>query len=355
MNKAVEEATIPTGSGTLKIRADRINEEELLAAFPSAGIYHSPRWARVVLDAYGLSVLSLTAVRDGTTVGFLQLVLQKSLFWGKRLTSLPWFDASGILAVDDDVRKALLESASQLRNENRAKHVEIRQNEELPLDLPQREDKVTMLMDLPPDSQTLLKDFRYKTRNRVRKSLKQKMEFASGTDELLDEFYAIYFHTMRQLNSPPHSKRFFRCIIEHFPDESRLYVVRIAGRAVAAGFTLRDRRGAHVPWSGSDRRGDKKRLGNVRLYWGMLADACEDGMRSFDFGRSTRESGTWQFKKQWGAHEVPLHWYFILPDGQQLPELKPDAGMYRTLSKLWGRMPACMIRRLGPRIISRLA
>src|SRR5439155_74702 len=50
---------------------------------------------------------------------------------------------------------------------------------------------------------------------------------------------------------------------------------------------------------------------NMLLYWETLRMACMNGFRSFDFGRSSRHSGTYRFKVQWGAREEPLFWYTI--------------------------------------------
>src|SRR5207245_9031035 len=47
------------------------------------------------------------------------------------------------------------------------------------------------------------------------------------------------------------------------------------------------------------------------LYWETLKAACADGVGRFDFGRSSRNSGTYRFKVQWGAREEPLYWYTI--------------------------------------------
>ena len=50
---------------------------------------------------------------------------------------------------------------------------------------------------------------------------------------------------------------------------------------------------------------------NMLLYWETIRTACADGFARFDFGRSTRQSGTYRFKRQWGAQEEPLFWYRI--------------------------------------------
>jgi lipid II:glycine glycyltransferase (peptidoglycan interpeptide bridge formation enzyme) len=42
------------------------------------------------------------------------------------------------------------------------------------------------------------------------------------------------------------------------------------------------------------------------LYWTMIRDSIERGYKVFDFGRSTPNEGTYNFKKQWGAVEAPF-------------------------------------------------
>ena len=159
---------------------------------------------------------------------------------------------------------------------------------------------------------------------------------------------------MRDLGSPPHSRRFFRLIVEAFGDQVRLFVVRHGGTVVAASLTLRDAWGVHVPWSGSDRRFTT--LGANRfLYWSMLAWASDGGAKRFDFGRSTKDSGTYGFKREWGAEVVPLYWHYLLADGQDMPRLNPDSGKYRLLTKWWRRLPVGVARLLGPRLIGKLS
>ena len=91
------------------------------------------------------------------------------------------------------------------------------------------------------------------------------------------------------------------------------------------------------------------------LYWEMLADACRRGAPCFDFGRSTRDSGTYKFKTQWGAHEVPLYWQYLLAPGQDVPEVRPDSRKFRLMVAGWQRLPVWAARVIGPRIIAKVS
>jgi hypothetical protein len=57
------------------------------------------------------------------------------------------------------------------------------------------------------------------------------------------------------------------------------------------------------------------------LYWTKLEYACDNGNKTFDFGRSTPGEGTYRFKPQWGAKPQPLHWQYISLNDQPI-----DAG-----------------------------
>ena len=51
------------------------------------------------------------------------------------------------------------------------------------------------------------------------------------------------------------------------------------------------------------------------MYWHLLERAVERGQGTFDFGRSSPESNTYQFKKQWGAVPAPAEWQYYVRSG----------------------------------------
>jgi len=344
-----------TGAGIdVDVRGQADDWREYLDRSAGATLYHEPRWGRLMAVVYGNHPHCLTARRSGKVVGLLQLVEQKSVLFGHRLCSVPYFDAAGILADDDDARRVLIAEANSLRDRLKAAHVELRQRGPLGESIPMRTDKVTMWLELPSQADELWKGFKAQVRNQVRKAEKAGMTIHQGGAEFVREFHAVYVRNMRDLGSPPHSRRFFSRVIETFSDAARLFVVRRGRQAVAASLTLREALVHHVPWAGSDWR-FRRDCPNMLLYWSMLQEACRSGARRFDFGRSTRESGTLNFKKQWGAVEVPLYWHYLLPEGENLPELRPDSPKYRFMVAAWKKLPLWLARALGPRIIGKLS
>ena len=328
--------------------------DRFLAQHAGTTIYHSPRWGEVMRRAYGNRPFYLTAYCDGQITGILQLVAQKSVIFGYHLCSLPYFDASGILALDDRAAAALVDKARDLVKEQCAEWIELRHLRQVCESLPVRSDKVTMSLRLPENEDELWLQFKPKVRNQIRKAQQADLQVDQGGPELINEFYAVYCRNMRDLGSPPHSRRFFRLVSKSFPVESRLHVVRLEGKAIAGSFTLAEPKVLRVPWAGSDWR-SRGLNANMLLYWSMLAEGCRIRAECFDFGRSSVDSGTYRFKKQWGAKEVPLFWQFLPAEGKGLPNMNPDSAKYRRMVACWKKLPVWAARWIGPRIIGRLS
>ncbi len=104
------------------------------------------------------------------------------------------------------------------------------------------------------------------------------------------------------------------------------------------------------PWASSLRE-HRSLNPNMLLYWLMIRDAIARGYRVFDFGRSTRDEGTYQFKKQWGAADSPFFWEYALAEGRSLPDLGPKSSKFSAAVSAWQRLPLPIANALGPHIV----
>ena len=319
-----------------------------------AGIFHDGRWGQVMNRAYGNDAFYLLARRGAAVVGVLQLVRQKSLLLGSHLCSLPYMDGAGIVADDDDACGRLMTAARELMTRLRARWVELRQYESVCDETPDRLDKVTLIMPLPSTTEELWRQIPSKPRNQIRKAQKAGTLGQCGGGELLEEFYQVYRRTMRDLGSPAHSRRFFEEIVQTFSGQTRIFIQRDMQRPLAAALTLMDGKTLRVPWAGSDWRYRHLAV-NMLLYYDMMCDACQRGLTLMDFGRSTRGSGTYEFKARWGAQEHQLHWQYLLPPGQSMPALRADNPRFHLARSCWKHLPLNLASALGSRIIAKLS
>jgi FemAB-related protein (PEP-CTERM system-associated) len=327
--------------------------DEYTRAHREGGVYLRASWD-VVFGTYGLRLTRLAALREGQMVGALPLVWQKSWLFGRRLVSLPWFDTAGIVADDDEARDALLQGALKCAAQLGADVLELRQPQLVAGWPAPRGDKALFRLRLEADPAALWNRIGAKVRNQVRKGEKLGLTVQTGSADLVDEFYAIYSANMRDLGSPPHSRRFFEQVVDSFPEEARAHVVRYQGTGVGAALTLDNGGRLEVPWASSLRKYNSYCVNHV-MYWRLLEQACERGVEWFHFGRSSLDSGPYRFKKQWGAEALPLPWHpFQIRGVAQAQRTTHIDESYSLATRVWQRMPVSFCRLFGPWLIRKL-
>jgi len=336
----------------LEITTDATQPEwdRFVASRPSASGYHVWNWRRVFEEAFGHETIYLSAREDGEIVGVLPLVVFRSALFGRFAVSLPFVNYGGVCARDSEVADALVEHARGIAAGRRLSHVELRHATRLLPQLPARDHKVGMFLALERDAARAFELIDRKARNQVRKAEKSGLTARSGGRELLEAFYRVFAHNMRDLGTPVYSIRFFERVLSTFPDRSRVFLVDLGDVTVAGGIVLAHRDTLEVPWASSLRE-YRTQCPNNLLYWRIIEHAIASGFKTLDFGRSTPNEGTFQFKQQWGAVPRPLHWEYVLRDGAPLPNLSPSNPRFRKAIDLWTRLPLPITNWIGPHIV----
>ena len=326
---------------------------------PQASHFHQFGWRDVIHGTYGHRTYYLLATQGerADALGILPLVHFRSAIFGSSLVSLPFVDGGGVLAESSDAEDRLLSEAMGLARRIGAMSIDLRCEREIaacedprtPLSATKRSGKVRMLRTLPGSSAELAKTLKSKLRSQINRPLKEGCTCRIGGLELLEDFYKVFLINMRDLGSPVHSKDLIQHVLEVFPEHSRIFAVYHSGRPIAASLVIGFNGTLRNPWASSDRR-HAAMSPNMLLYSRMLEFACDQGYRSFDFGRSTPGEGTFKFKEQWGAVAAPLHWY-ILSTAGAAPELEASpAERFKLAARCWSRLPLAVTRVLGPRI-----
>ena len=329
----------------------------------NASAFHLFSWQHIIRAAYKQAAYYLMAVHPGVsraTLGVLPLVHLKNPLFGNSLISLPYVDASGILANNLEVERALLREAISLARRVGGKQLELRCERESPaceeICTAQSHpagtgpaQKVRMLLTLPGSFAELSGTFKSKLRSQINRPLREGCTSRIGGVDLLDDFYKVFLINMRDLGSPVHSKELMRHVLEAFPERSQIFVVYHAGKPIAASLAIGFNGVLRNPWASSDRR-YANMSPNMLLYSRMLEYACENGYQTFDFGRSTPGEGTYKFKEQWGAKPAPLRWYVISANGSATAAPESPSERFKFAARLWSKLPVPLTRVLGPRI-----
>ena len=326
--------------------------DEYVGRARDAGVYHRFGWARVIERSYGHAPRYLLARDEHGVRGVLPLVLFTGALGGRSLVSLPFLDEGGLCADDAEARTALWTAAQELATRERAGVVELRQGYPSGLPLASLGAKVSVMLDLAADPETMWKGLDAKVRNQVRKATNSGLTPAWCGVEGLDDFYAVFTHNMRDLGSPVHGRRFFAAILEEFAGDARLLLVRDGARVVAGGVVMTFRDTVLVPWASSLREWRNRCPSNL-LYWEVIRSACDKGLAWLDFGRSSRGGGTYKFKMQWGGQERPLPWQ--VHPGDKASVIHSDDPRYRWLIQAWQKLPVPIATVLGPILRKRLS
>lgn len=340
-----------TGSAGVEVRECTEAErwDGFVAARPDASGYHLWAWRWIFEDVFGHQGHYLVAERDAAVVGILPLVEFRSRIFGCFLVSLPFVNYGGVIAADADAGEALVAAAGRIARTRGARHVELRHRRRRFPALAPKQHKVAMLLPLPATADALWEELDRKVRNQVRKATKSGLTVAIGGAELVPEFYAVFARNMRDLGTPVYPSTLFTRVLETFPAQAHVVVVRHQGRAVAAGVTWRWRETVEVPWASSLREFNAMAPNNL-LYWTILEDAIRAGATVLDFGRSTPDEGTFHFKKQWGAEPEALCWEYDVAAGA-MPDQSPKNQKFQLAIRLWRRLPLPVANALGPRIV----
>ncbi len=316
----------------------------------NATVAHRIGFRDVIRKSLGHKPRYLIALDGSTVRGILPLFVVTTWWRAKYVVSIPWLDYGGPCADNREIAKALLDRAVGITKQEGASFLEFRSVGNYGIGMQERLDKASFVLKLENDPELLWNRFDAKLRNQIRKSQKSGLTAEIGGVEMLDDFYAIFSRNMRDLGTPVWGKALIRNVLQEFDQDAEIVLVRAHDAAVAGGLILTFKDRQYIP-AASSYRWSLKYCPNQALYWSVIKRACEKGYEYFDFGRSSWDSGTFGFKKQWGAPPEQLVWQYYLNKVREVPRISPENPKYRMAVRLWRKMPLWLANVVGPRLI----
>ena len=309
--------------------------------------FHRLRWRALIGDVFGHECVYLAARDAGTLVGVLPLVRVRSIVFGHYLVSMPFLNYGGPLGTESGIQALVAESVLMARREN-VKLLELRSRVPLDISLPVSHRKITVVLDLLADSDSLFHRFDAKLRSQIRRPQKEGVTVRFGPEQVLP-FFSVFARHMRDLGTPTQPLSFFRAIAERFPEDSLFACAYRAEKPVAAGCGFRFGEEFEMTWA-SSLRAYNREAPNMLLYWACMQRAITQGVKRFNFGRCTPGGGAHRFKMQWGGREQPLWWYG-LGDTKDATTPSPDDSAYRFGPRVWRKLPESIATAFGPAIV----
>ncbi len=347
----------PTVAAELDVReldaGDRAEWDAYVEAHRDGSFFHLAGWRSVLQDTIGFPVHYLVARRGVRLVGVLPLARVRSLWFGDALVSLPFCVQAGVLADDDVAAAALVTRATALAERQGVDHLELRHAERRVPDFQCKDDVyVGFKRSISRHDDENLKAIPRKQRAMVRKGIGAGL--CSRRDQDLADFFNIYATSVRNLGTPVFPRRYFEALRREFGERTRVTTVIDDGEPVSSvlSFVFRD---TVLPYYGGGLPRARALKAYDFLYWEVMREAASEGLAQFDFGRSKRDSGSCDFKKNWGFIPQPLHYEYHLVKSRALPNLSPNNPKYRLAIDAWKRLPLALANRLGPLVSPYLA
>lgn len=311
---------------------------------------HNPAWAEVIKQSFGHDSFILCArSSEGYLIGGIPFTVLASPLFGKFAVSMPYLNYGGVISEYRDVCEALMQALDNVREEFELKHIEVRSIYDDIGTNPSTK-KVSMLLQLPNNDAELERNLGSKLRAQYKKAEEFNPTFRIGKDELIDDFYSVFSRNMRDLGTPVYAKQWFVNILKNPGLASSIIIVYIKSKPVSCGFLVKNGPLMEIPWASTIKKANKYNT-NMWMYRKILSFAVEKNCQYFDFGRSTKDAGTYKFKKQWGAKPYQNYWYCVRPPNSPKAEINPDNPKLKFFIMLWKWLPLWLANIIGPHII----
>lgn len=324
--------------------------ERFVGEAPDATFFHRVGWKTVLERSFGHRCYFLEARREGRTTGVLPLTHLSSRLFGNALISSACCVYGGPVVSDLESLRALDQAATELADALAVDFLEYRLRR--PSGRPWKRNAdlyATFRRQLDPDPEVNLRAVPRKRRAMVRKAA--DLGLTSEIDADTRRFYRIYSDSVRNLGTPVYAQSYFRNLLEAFGSDCEILTVARGRQALASviSFYFKDE---VLPYYGGGTAEARRFAANDFLYWEVMRRASERGVRVFDFGRSKRGTGAFDYKSIWGFEPEPLHYEYLLLRRSTLPEVNPSNPRYAALIALWKRLPLWAANALGP-LVSR--
>jgi len=316
---------------------------------PEATLFHDAAWLRIPTRAFGYRYHGLLARQGDRVVGVLPLFQVPRLPFGSSLLSTPLAVYGGVVADSAAAGKALALAARALGERLGAGYVELRDGMRIE-GLPVKDLYVTFRREICGSHEENFAKIRGKQRTSIRAAQRHGLTHEMGREELVDRFYIVYSHSVRNLGTPVFPKRLFHYLLGELGEACEILLVHRQGETVGAVFSFFDRGSVHPYYAGTLRDAYRYSVSDY-MYWSLMCHAADRGCRVFDFGRSKRDTGAFQFKRHWGFEPTPLAYQYQLVKDRRIPDLSPKNPRFGLAIRLWRRMPLAVAERIGPAVV----
>jgi FemAB-related protein (PEP-CTERM system-associated) len=313
---------------------------------PAGTVFHSMAWQDILQKTYQKTYYHIAVKLEGKLQGIVSLYSVRSLGGSKNLYSLPYTAYGGILSNDPSASRLLHDECLAIAKRENAGMVNLRNTAPTGLELPTSELNVQFIKALPQTEEACLEAIPRKSRATVRKSmLNHGLSYeVNGDWDLLWHLSAV---NLKKLGTPAFPKKFYRNIMERMGDKADILFVKYQGKAICGVMTFYFKNVCNPYFSGA--LGEYNFTGaNNYMYYALMCHGLKRHCQEFDFGKSRRGSGSFDFKKNMGFEPRTLPFQYIFNTKQEISTFNPSNPKLALFLKTWSSQPLWTSKIIGP-------
>ncbi len=329
---------------------DQSRWDQFVLSHTAGTFFHQTSWMRVMAKTYGYRPYYFIAERDGQVTGVVPLFLSSNWLSGRCLISLPFAVYGGVCAADFESEDALIGRIERLAEELQVEYLELRnRNGDVRAGYHANTRYASFTIPLVPDTEKLYSAFPKDIRYMIRKGEKAGLQVRKGIDQL-DSFYKLITVNLRRLGTPAFPRALFENLVHEYGSQVDLTLVYSGHNPVAGAmsFFFRDWMQPYYFGSLDEAKG---LAANNFLWWKLIEHAAQTGCRTFDFGRSKKDSGNFDFKKKWNPSIESLSYQVRLVRRKEVPNFSPTNPKFGMATNIWKKLPLGLTQVVGPRVV----
>lgn len=316
-------------------------------------IWHTIAFKNLLQKSFGYQCpYHYLADEQGRIQALLPLVSARNIMQAKVGISLPFINHLDFCSNGTVDNERLFAFYQQLQEKYDCQYLQLRlrTNQPLAANWVTNTDNATFLLPLAGCEQDILALSTGSNRNHTRKVYKNDYFEVSFAQNNLLEFYKVYQKRMHELGSPAPSLEFFQAFFHYFSENAFLLTVldKCSKRVIGGMLLIKSApdNTLYYPYGANLVEYNNKYLNNF-MYFEAAKFGQTLGMDYLDLGRSPLDSGTYRFKKQWGATPVTLSYLTCFAGKATVPGKDNMAAFI----KLWQLLPLPLVNFLGARLI----
>jgi FemAB-related protein (PEP-CTERM system-associated) len=340
---------INTRSNIIELEDGRRQDwDQFIDQASSSTCFHPYGWRIALRDVLGYETHYAGIEQANQLAAVIPFAVVKSKLFGTTALSLPFCTYGGPVARSSEHIEELLAYAKQTANAAGATYFHQRLLNKPEVSSNNLELYYAFRKPLP-EKLDEMKFIPSKRRNMVRKASQQGL--TSNVSRDVGMFFELYAENARAHGTPALPRKFFDVLVKELGERCDiLFVHNGNGEPISCIMNFYHRGEIHAGFAGENSLA-RKTSANDFKYWKLVEHAVSKGCKLFDFGRSKKETGSFEFKRLWGFEPSPLFYEYDLFDGSEIPQTNPNNPKYKAVMAVWSRLPRMVVDRVGPLII----